>query len=222
MIEIKKGTEPKELLEYRQKKFASYEGMPTLLKKKVIKNLLSEQGHLCAYCMSRIDEGDGKHKTTIEHCTPQAVTTEKERLDYRNMVAVCWGNRDAKSNDDKSCDAKRGSLKSTQQAMKKINVFAGAALADIKYSSDGRIYSDDADLEEDLNLRLNLNCEARRLKECRRQALYALQRNINGKYSGKTVPKAYYQKLIAHYKEQREMKEPYSGILIYWLEKHLR
>lgn len=102
MIEIKKGTEPKELLEYRQQKFASYADMPADVKKKVIKSLLLEQGHLCAYCMSRINADDGKHKTTIEHCTPQSATTEKERLDYKNMVAVCWGNRDAHSNDDKA------------------------------------------------------------------------------------------------------------------------
>ena len=85
--------------------------MPANVKKEVIKSLLSEQGHLCAYCMSRIDENEGKHKTTIEHCLPQAATSEKERLNYRNMVAVCWGNRDAHSNEDKSCDVKRGSLK---------------------------------------------------------------------------------------------------------------
>ena len=43
MIEIKKGTEPKELLEYRQQKFASYADMPADVKKKVIKSLLLEQ-----------------------------------------------------------------------------------------------------------------------------------------------------------------------------------
>lgn len=151
--------------------------MPANVKKEVIKSLLSEQGHLCAYCMSRIDENEGKHKTTIEHCLPQAATSEKERLNYRNMVAVCLGNRDAHSNEDKSCDVKRGSLKDTQQNMKKINVFDGTTLSDIKYSSDDTIYSDDKDLDEDLNLRLNLNCEARRLKEKVNRALYRTNRN---------------------------------------------
>ena len=47
----------------------------------------------------------------------------------------------------------------------------------IKYSSDGTIYSDDKDLDEDLNLRLNLNCEARRLKEKVNRALYRTNRN---------------------------------------------
>ena len=46
MIEIKKGSEPKELLEYRKQKFSSYADMPANVKKEVIKSLLSEQGHL--------------------------------------------------------------------------------------------------------------------------------------------------------------------------------
>lgn len=98
MIEIKKGNEPKELLQYRQQDFASYADMPSDVKKKVIESLLSEQGHLCAYCMSRID--GGKHRATIEHCIPQSASTEKERLNYKNMAAVCWGNRDAHSNNE--------------------------------------------------------------------------------------------------------------------------
>ena len=40
-------------------------------------------------------------------------------------------------------------------------------------------------------------------------------------HSGKTAPQSYYQKLMEHYTEQTEMKSPYSGILIYWLNKHI-
>ena len=60
--------------------------------------------------------------------------------------------------------------------MKKINVFDGTTLSDIKYSSDGTIYSNDKDLDEDLNLRLNLNCEARR-----KLYKYLKKRLIDGK-----------------------------------------
>lgn len=218
MIEIKKGNEPKELLEYRQQEFAAYADMPSNVKEKVIESLLSEQGHLCAYCMGRIDSG-GKRRATIEHCLPQAISTEQERLNYRNMVAVCWGNRDAHSNDDKSCDARRGSLPREQQNMKKINVLDGKTLADIQYRADGTIFSDDSDVNEDLNKRLNLNCEARRLKECRLQALRALHNTINRKYPNKTASKRYLQNLLAHYMEQSDPKKPYIGMLIAWLRK---
>ena len=48
---------------------------------------------------------------------------------------------------------KRGSLKVDKQDMKKINVFDARTLTDIKYASDGTIYSDDEDVNEDLNLK---------------------------------------------------------------------
>ncbi len=223
MIEIKKGKEPKELLQYRRQDFASYTGMPPEVKKKVLESLLLEQGHLCAYCMKSIGNGTGdkEHRATIEHCIPQAASAEKERLNYKNMVAVCWGNRDAHSNADKSCDAKRGSLPLEQQNMKMLNVFDGRTLADIQYRTDGTIFSDHSDVDEDLNKRLNLNCEALSLKECRHQALQALQKIINDKYPNKTAPKKYLQKLLAHYTAPSENRVPYSGILIAWLNKKI-
>lgn len=219
MIEIKKGKTPKELLQYRQQDFSSYEDMPSDVKKKVINSLLSEQGHLCAYCMSRIDSGEGKHRATIEHCIPQAVSTEKERLDYKNMLAVCWGNRDAHLNSSKSCDAKRGSLPKEQQYMKKLNVFDSRTLAAIGYKSDGTIFSNDTDLDEGLNKRLNLNCEVRRLKECRLQSLCALHREINRKYPNATAPKKYFRELLEYYTRPCEKRTPYIGIIIAWLRK---
>lgn len=102
MIVIKKGREPSKLLEYRRQEFASYAGMPADIKQDVIRHLLSEQGYICAYCMKRIGTGYGKHRATIEHLIPQAISTEAQRLNYHNMVAVCWGNRNADSNEDKS------------------------------------------------------------------------------------------------------------------------
>lgn len=221
MIEIKKGKAPKELLQYNRQTFSSYADMPPDVKKKVIESLLSEQGYLCAYCMSRIDGGEGKHRATIEHCIPQAASGEKERLNYKNMLAVCWGNRDAHSNDDKSCDAKRGSLPREQQGMKKLNVFDGRTLTSIRYGADGTIFSDDPDLNEDLNKRLNLNCEARRLKECRLQSLRALHRVIDRKYPNATAPKKYFQELLNHYTKPSGKREPYSGIIIAWLSKRV-
>ena len=226
MLEIKKQGEPRKLLEYRQRNFASYADMPADVKGQVLESLLLEQGHLCAYCMCRIrqPERDGafdrrakRQQATIEHCLPQAVTGENERLNYKNMIAVCWGNRDARSNQEKSCDAKRGSLPQGEQSMKAINVFDGATLEKIQYSADGTIFSDDSDTNEDLNVRLNLNCEARRLKDCRLSALHELHRLINKKYPNKTAPKKYFQELLDHYTSQREDRTPYSGIIIAWL-----
>ena len=218
MIEISKGKEPRELLEYRKQPFASYADMPSALKQKVVQSLLSEQGYLCAYCMCKIGDTNKKHPATIEHCIPQSGSDEKDRLNYRNMVAVCWGNRDAHKNSDKSCDAKRGSLPHEQQNMKVLNVFDGRTLSEIEYKSDGTICSKNPNADEDLNTRLNLNCEARRLKECRRQALAALHNEIDKKYPDRNVPRDYFQKLLTYYSEN---KKPYCGIMIAWLRKKI-
>jgi uncharacterized protein (TIGR02646 family) len=219
MIEIKKGPEPVELLQYRFTKNATYEGMPSDIKDKVKESLMREQGYLCAYCMCRIEMGTGKHRATIEHCLPQTLTTESERLNYRNMVAVCWGNRDAHSNEEKTCDAKRGSLPVEQQEMKKVELFRGDSLREIQYASDGRIFSENKDLDEDLNLRLNLNCEARQLKDCRKSALDTLRRKVAKDYPNKTAPKEYFQNLLRCYMESSTEKTPYCGVLIAWLQK---
>ncbi len=221
MIEIKKGREPKELLEYRQKEYATYADMPAAVKGKVMDSLMAEQGYLCAYCMSRIDKESKKHRATIEHCIPQAVTDERERLNYKNMLAVCWGNRDAPSNEDKSCDAKRGSLPREQQIMKKINVLDKRTLNQIQYLSDGTIFSEDPEVMEDLTKRLNLNCEARGLKNCRLEALRAVQKKINKEYPNKTAPKEYLRELFEHYSKPTERKKPYCGIIISWLNKRI-
>jgi uncharacterized protein (TIGR02646 family) len=221
MIEIKKGPGPNELLQYRYTENATYAGMPSDIKNKVKESLIEEQGYLCAYCMCRIDLDSGKHRATIEHCSPQALTTESERLDYHNMVAVCWGNRDAHSDKEKSCDAKRGSLPVEQQKMKKVDLFRGDSLCEIQYRSDGRIYSENKELDDDLNYRLNLNCEARQLKECRRSALDTLKKKVAKDNPNKNASKKYYQKLLCNYTESNPKKTPYCGILIDWLQKRV-
>ena len=71
------------------------------------------------------------------------------------MLAVCCGNRDAGSINDKTCDARRGSLPLEEQSMKKVDVFNGSTLSSIAYRSDGTIFSEDPDVDEDLNKRLN-------------------------------------------------------------------
>jgi len=220
MVAIEKKHEPAELLQYRLKPYATYTDMPADVKSKVKENLLNEQGHLCAYCMRKIDSGTGKQRCTIEHCLPQAVSSEADRLNYRNMVAVCWGNRDASDNMDKHCDASRGALKSEHQKMKKIDIFQESTLLGINYKSDGTIFSEDKDTNEDLNLRLNLNCETQQLKECRLSALNKLRKTINDKYPQKTVPKDYLMRLLEYYSTHKEKMEPYCGILIYWLKHH--
>ena len=100
VIEIKKGREPEKLLRYRQQKGASYEQMDKDVKDDLPQKLLEEQGHICAYCMRRIPEKRklpaGVSPVTIEHWFPRNPGSREEigqGLNYRNMFAVCSGNR---------------------------------------------------------------------------------------------------------------------------------
>jgi uncharacterized protein (TIGR02646 family) len=219
MIKITKGKEPKELLQYRLQKqpSPSYRTMPTDKKKKVLESLIAEQCGLCAYCMCRIDNKGGKHQATIEHCEPQSLSKEKSLM-YANMVAVCNGNRDHHSIEEKTCDARRGDLPVDKQPMKFLNVFDDIKLKVIDYKGDGTILSNNPDANEDLNYRLNLNCEARQLKECRKQALQQFFQYIKKKYGNKDAD---YSTLLAEVIDNKE-NFPFCGILIWWLKKKIK
>ena len=150
---------------------------------------------------------------TIEHIQPQSVSPG-QALDYRNMLAVCDGNRSSRSNAHKTCDAHRG------DSPLSVNPLAPETIADIKYRSDGTIYSDTAAVQNDLDVVLNLNCKERRLPENRKYALDQLLQEIRKKHPTGSI-KQYCQAKLAEYQTENP-HSPYVGILIYWLEKHAR
>ncbi|MCB6416010.1 hypothetical protein LI221_13270 [Faecalimonas umbilicata] len=220
MIEIKKGREPKELVEYRQLPDASYENMDSHLKNIVLDHLLHEQGHLCAYCMRRIPEKRklpiGVQGATIEHWFPRNPDSGEDYgqgLDYRNMLAVCSGNRGCGDERNLTCDAKRGNDKLT------VNPCNSETLHSITYSHNGKIKSTDTRIDEDLNERLNLNSEVVSLPENRKQVLDALIMNIKEKHPAGDI-KPYCRRKLEQIKSMDDDKIPFVGILIWWLEKH--
>ena len=221
MIEIKKGREPDKLLRYRQQQGASYEQMDKDVKDELLNKLLCEQGHLCAYCMKRIPETrklpQGVPPVTIEHWLPRnPMNKEKENraLDYRNMFAVCAGNRGCGSKDRMTCDAYRGNVRL------KVNPCVAETLRGISYSPSGKIKSSDPIVNEDLNKRLNLNNEATSLPENRRQVLQALIADVKKKHASGDIS-IYCRRKLEQIKEMDDPKLPYVGVLIAWLERHI-
>lgn len=227
MIEIKKRKEPLVLTEYKKKPTASYQNMHGAPSGKydlegneidvyhvVLNSLMEEQGHICAYCMRRIPEKRGKTRASIEHIAPQSKTDKLKALDYNNMLAVCSGNRDAGSLDEKTCDAHRGNDKLDLNPTKKVT------LSTIRYRSNGRIYSDDENINRQLNEVLNLNSKTRDLICLRKSALNRMQVVI--KQKNQEGNKEYYKRLLAMYQQNSTQKSEYVGILIHWLEKQLR
>lgn len=213
MIEIKKGREPRELMAYRKMPFASYDEMPKDVHDAVINSLMQEQGYICAYCMRRIPQKGKDPDVTIEHLDAQSLTDVDRGLDYRNMVAVCNGNRGAGSKDKMTCDAKRGNDKLT------VNPLQAETLSRIQYKKDGTIYSDDPAVKFDVNETLNLNCPDVGLIESRHSALQALQKELSKRKKDGDI-KLQCARMLQYY-QQQNIKTPYVGILIWWLKKKI-
>ena len=222
MIVVQKGKEPNSLLAFRkQHPDADYEDMPTNVLKDVRSQMWEEQGHLCAYCMKKIDD---PRDVRVEHCKPRHPQDEikhdkKATLDFKWMLGVCYGNSIEKGvkPEDTTCDAHKGNAELT------INPFDELSVRKIKYKADGSIYSDDADINEDVTEILNLNCEAVSLPETRKNVLNVLKNEIAEKCKGKSHD-AYIRELERIYDRlvyQRNLT-PYCGIIISWLEEKLK
>lgn len=220
MIEIKKGKEPGKLLWYRKQIGASYEDMDKEVKDELLEQLLTEQGHICAYCMRRIPEVrelPGRvAPVSIEHWLPRNPEDKKDigqGLDYRNMLAVCSGNRGCGDDSNMTCDAHRGNRALT------VNPCDAKTLCEISYTHSGRIYSTNPVIDTDLNEILNLNSEAVSLPENRKQVLNALVNDVRKKCGGDIS--LYCKRKLEEIRSMHDPKMPFVGIVIWWLEKHM-
>ncbi len=221
MILIQRGQEPGSLLRYRKSNpDACYDELPPKEKEDIRKQMWEEQGHLCAYCMRNIKH---PNDVRIEHYRAQNPENEDynaaSTLDYKNMLGVCYGNSLVKGTDpeDMTCDAHRKNEKLT------INPYDIRSIRKIKYTTDGYITSDDADINKDVDQTLNLNCKSSSLPENRKAVLEAEKKNIETVCKGKghNTYLTVLQKRYEHYLTEGE-RTPYSGIVIAWLEKLLK
>lgn len=222
MIRIKKGREPGKLLWYRQQDGASYEQMDKEVREELIDQLLREQGHLCAYCMSKIPESrnlpSGVPAVTIEHWLPRNPDDKLDigqGLDYKNMFAVCSGNRGCGCEEKLTCDARKGN-----DAIK-VNPCDESTLRGITYKSNGIIQSSDPVIDEDLNQRLNLNGANSSFQENRKQVLESLIFDVK-KRCGNGDISLYCKRRLEKIQSMDDPKILYVGILIWWLEKHIK
>lgn len=128
-------------------------------------------------------------------------------LDYRNMFAVCAGNRGCGSKNNLTCDAKRGNKNL------KVNPYKEETLSGIHFRANGEIYSTDAVIDEDLNKRLNLNCQAISLPQSRKRALEELIFNIQKQHATGDI-NTYCRRKLDNLSQSQEVKIPYVGIMI--------
>ena len=207
MILIRKQTPPTKYDWYCKIPFSTFDGMPSDVKKELRASLLKEQGFLCAYCMTRINN---EKDTKIDHFVPRNPQNE---LEYSNLLAVCKGN-EGYPYEEATCDTRKGDKK-----LKHVNPQKKECIATITYKRNGTICSTNPEIEKELNEILNLNCPNGYLISNRRCAVAALFSSFRGK-DNKTI-KTTLRNLKRKY-GMADKKEPYVGILLYFIEKKIR
>ncbi len=212
MIYIKKGREPFSLTEYKKDPYAYYDGCD---KDAIRDSLLREQGWLCAYCMRRIE----KRRMKIEHWYPEEKLSERQKLDYKNMLGVCEGHIEGHKGREDTCDAQKGNR------MIKVNPCDERTLAGIGYKSKtGEIYSEDGLIMTDLDETLNLNSQLHCLPVNRKAKLNAVIGELVRINPNGTWTKARLQAFMEKYSavDEEGKKREYLGIVIWYLRKKIR
>lgn len=214
MKHIKKQNEPRSLLEHRTQKNADYDNYRD--KEDLRLSLLEEQGYICCYCMQRIKIDDVQlisKKMKIEHWQCQDKYPDKQ-LDYNNLLATCLGN-EGKPSKKQHCDTKKGNLDI------KINPTDKNCETLIQFRSNGKLKSNDPDIQQDLDQTLNLNIDF--LVENRKNAINTVITQLNKKYPNKTWSKIGIQSLIdkLNSKDENGYYSPYCGAVIGYLRKRL-
>lgn len=150
---------------------------------------------------------DGCNKSNI---------SDREALDYNNMLGVCLGNRGA-GQANFTCDAHRGNATLT------VNPFLKSSIDLIDYEDNGRICSTDLEINKDLDKTLNLNCEQVLLIANRKRTLKALKEYLSKLKSQGKWKKEFLEKIKKKYEcpDENGKLEPYSGIVLYYLNKRI-
>jgi uncharacterized protein (TIGR02646 family) len=209
MKRIIKNQEPKSLLEHRLQPFADYDNYPQ--KNELRASLLTEQGHICCYCMQRIKNVQMK----IEHWRSQDEYPDLQ-LDYNNLLGACEGSQGSPEH-LQHCDTKKGN------AMLTINPLDNLKNCEefIKYLPNGKIYSDDTAIDDELNKILNLNMQT--LMNNRKSFLDIVIKTLRSERPKGDWTVAILNNKIQELsnKQKDEKYQPYCQIAIYYLKKKL-
>lgn len=213
MIKISKGKEPKSLRDYRIGTPDAYNG---LNRKNVRIALLKEQKSICAYCMQQIS--DNKY-FSIEHYRSQHLFPDLQ-LDYKNMLGVCNGNADSPQH-RLICDKSKSKFDKSYSLT--VNPLLIEHINQIKYTREGEIYSENANINYDINTVLNLN--EQRLKDERGDVYSQTKKRIRSfkiKFKGVKAP---LRNRLSLEKERLLEKaisySPLIGVQLYVINKEL-
>ena len=211
MRAIAKGAEPASLTAHRLTPHSDYDNY--LAKDDLRTALLSEQGALCCYCMSRI-HGAGKGMK-IEHWHSQE-DHPTEQLTYQNLLGGCMGG-EGKPNTLQHCDTRKGRNDIRFNPANPTHHIETR----ITYASDGSIHSSDPTFNTELNVVLNLNLAV--IRNNRKGVLDALliwwkgeRQRLRG-----PVPKTLFERKLAHWASGAPNLTPYCQVAVWWLRDKL-
>lgn len=211
MRKIRKWREPSELLEYRKAGDASYGNLPAAAKSAMQRQLVEEQGYLCAYCTQGIEPTASSMK--IEHWVAQSQDPSLE-LSWDNLLAVCKGN-EGHPRADQHCDTRRRNEPLT------VTPLRSPESQGVTYNfSTGDIRSDRSVIHRDLTGPLNLNHQT--LRKQRKAACSRLLQLLNQRFPDKTVTRTWLQRMKQRYETGRGGRlEPMSPVVIALLSRKL-
>lgn len=223
MKQINKIQEPQSLVQHRANRPAFYHNLPLAAMVDLRANLLSEQGHICCYCMKRIPqkiEKDGtiSYEMKVEHykCQDNYFALQ---LNYSNLLGACTGN-EGNPKKLQTCDTKKGNTDIT------INptVANPNCETQIKFLSNGEIHSEDPIIERELTEVLNLNMQS--LVDGRREVFETVQRKVENeskKCAGRNLKTRYFVKELRWWLSRDNGKyKPYCTVAAYYLKKKIR
>ncbi|MGO9261780.1 MAG: retron system putative HNH endonuclease [Bryobacteraceae bacterium] len=209
MRAIRKGVEPKSLVEHRVTPGADYEGYRD---KDVLRaSLVREQRGICCYCLSRIRAEWAAMK--IEHWHSQA-NYPAEQLDYSNLLAACLGGKGSRR-EGQHCDTRKGDRdlsRNPANPMHRIEEF-------IRFPGGGRVESTDPAFETEINEVLNLN-QAYLVKQ-RKRVLDGFTEALR-KWDG-PLPRGVLEKHVREWNGELGSGElkPFCQVVVYYLRKRL-
>ena len=240
MIFIKKRSEPRALSDARRvlrqtpDVVCNYDNLPPRTRRDIVGSLVAEQGEICAYCMRRISVQDARiehylvihpsdtYRRQLSGSGVRAdYDADAKSLDYRNMLAVCDGGSDS-GQPDRTCDAARNAGRNKDVPLK-VDPLNPGSIAQVRYRNDGTVWSEDPDINRDLDKLLNLNSRAFSLKENRRSALVSLQKKIEGhcRAHGPQSKRNWCAKMYGRI-SNATTKSEYVGILLWQLKRWMK
>ena len=226
MKQINKVPEPQSLVEHRANRPAYYDGLPLFAKNELRQNLLSEQGHICCYCMKRISEnldadGNAVYEMKVEHFQCQDNYPHLQ-LTYSNLLGACTGN-EGKPKKLQTCDTKKANLDLT------INPTANSPSCEtlFKYDAEGEISSinNNEEVNRQLNFVLNLNMQS--LKDGRSAIYLEVQKKVKAEGTKLKNDKAGFRRFLIRERDywlnrtDNKFKQ-YNMVAVYYLSKKIR